>query len=427
MSRTPLRRRALATTVLYGLMLIGITLFLSWRANVTQQEIQRLVTVDSRAAEVLDEIVRNQNGYRQQWLASAGDSPKALSEITARYASLMQLVDTPALEQLDLTQLRRQIHSFEETVDRGALGWPTWPPSWRNAYLRELENESGAIVRTASFLRDRTRQRMENDLALLAREGRSTMWTAVAVAYIVAVISFAGARMMLGKVVKPLEDLARAAESIAAGDYSARAPIAGDREIAQLGQSFNEMASRIAATVDATEQRARTDELTSMPNFRAFREALGAEMERSDRYEYSFGLLVFDLDKFKKYNDTYGHLAGNDALRAVAAAIRASLRAVDFPARYGGEEFAAILPQLDEEGLAITAERIRRAVEAIPAIEGRSRLTVSIGGALYPSDGRSPEELFQIADERLYSAKQGGRNRVVTPGSPRARRRPATT
>jgi diguanylate cyclase (GGDEF)-like protein len=86
---------------------------------------------------------------------------------------------------------------------------------------------------------------------------------------------------------------------------------------------------------------------------------------------------------------------------------------VDFPARYGGEEFAVILPQIDTPALAAIAERIRSSIEAMPAPADGAKVTVSIGAAMYPDDGAKPDALFRAADERLYAAKEGGRNRLV--------------
>src|SRR6185503_7517764 len=158
--------------------------------------------------------------------------------------------------------------------------------------------------------------------------------------WILMLLGFAAVQITLRKVVQPIEELSSAADRVAAGDLTARAPVAGDREIATLGVAFNRMADELKA-------RARTDDLTALPNFRAFRERIDLEIERAERYPERFGILILDLDRFKKYNDTYGHLAGNDALRRTARAIREAVRTVDFPARYGGEEFAVILPQID--------------------------------------------------------------------------------
>jgi diguanylate cyclase (GGDEF)-like protein len=244
-------------------------------------------------------------------------------------------------------------------------------------------------------------------------QSRVLMSAGLAVAWIVVICSFAAVQITLRKVVRPLEHLARAADRIADGDLNARAPVAGDLEIAQLGTAFNHMADKLRA-------HARTDDLTDLPNFRAFREHIDNEISRAVRYPEQFGILVLDLDHFKLYNDRYGHLAGNDALQRVARALRIAVRAVDFPARYGGEEFAVIVPQIGAAGLATIAERVRALVESLPAPAGGAAVTISIGGALYPEDGTTVDALFHVADERLYQAKREGRNRVVIPA--RARR-----
>ena len=232
------------------------------------------------------------------------------------------------------------------------------------------------------------------------------MSSGLAIAWIVVLVSFAIVQVTLRKVVRPLEELSAAADKIATGDLNAHAPVAGDREIARLGVAFNHMADELKA-------RARTDDLTSLPNFRAFRERIDGEIDRASRYESRFGVLVLDLDRFKNYNDTYGHLAGNDALQRVARAIRETVRSVDFPARYGGEEFAVILPEIDAPAVATIAERVRVAVQSLPAPAGGANVTVSIGAAIYPIDGANAESLFKKADERLYEAKERGRNCVV--------------
>ena len=241
---------------------------------------------------------------------------------------------------------------------------------------------------------------------MLERESREMMTAGLAVAWILIICSFAAVQVTLRKVVRPIEELSLAADRIAAGDLGARAAVAGDFEVARLAAAVNHMADELKA-------HARTDELTLLPNFRAFQERIELEIERAERYPEQFGVLILDLDHFKKYNDTYGHLAGNDALQRVARVIREAVRTVDFPARYGGEEFAVIVPQIDGIALATIAERIRESIQLLPAPAGGAQLTVSIGAAIYPNDGKVADALFRAADERLYAAKTAGRNRVV--------------
>jgi diguanylate cyclase (GGDEF)-like protein/PAS domain S-box-containing protein len=168
---------------------------------------------------------------------------------------------------------------------------------------------------------------------------------------------------------------------------------------------------------------AMTDALTGLANRRAFDEALEREWQRTLREGSQMSLLLLDLDHFKSFNDTYGHQVGDDCLRAVATAVRTSVRASDFACRYGGEEIVVILPGTDAAGAFKAAESLRLAIEALalphvgkPA-DG-DRLTASIGVATAVSrDGgtvRLPEALLIAADAALYKAKHLGRNRIAT-------------
>jgi diguanylate cyclase (GGDEF)-like protein len=136
---------------------------------------------------------------------------------------------------------------------------------------------------------------------------------------------------------------------------------------------------------------------------------------------------MIDIDHFKRFNDTHGHAGGDEALRLVAATLRNTCRESDVVARYGGEEFALILPAVRSGRAQDLLERFRRVVAATPIkLYGRPRpvsVTISIGVACFPEDGLTSEQILACADERLYEAKEGGRDRVV--GPPRATARPA--
>jgi diguanylate cyclase (GGDEF)-like protein len=410
--RTHLRSRVFVLTGFFSLVLFAITFGLSWRARVAQERWQQLVGIETRAIYSLEELIRAQNAYRNRFAEEAANGTLA-PQSAQRYRSVSQLLLAEALIPVDLPVVRARVRSFQAIAIDTVLQWPASDPAARSALLSELTAASDGVSREAQVVVDSHKRSIAEQLPILERETRDLMITGLAVAWIVAIFSFAVARLTLAKVVRPLEDLSTAADRIAAGDLSARAPVRGDREIARLGTAFNRMAEALAASHSQLQQRARTDELTRLPNFRAFRERLDEEVERANRYEQGFGVLVLDLDRFKKYNDTYGHLAGNSALQRVAASIRETVRAVDFPARYGGEEFAVILPLADPDALAAVAERIRNGVETIPAPPEGSTITVSIGGAIYPEDAVTLDELFRVADARLYVAKENGRNRFV--------------
>ena len=150
------------------------------------------------------------------------------------------------------------------------------------------------------------------------------------------------------------------------------------------------------------------DELTGVYNFRYFQEKLDNEQKRSERYQHPLSLVVFDIDNFKKYNDTFGHDAGNVVLASVASILKDHIRQGDILARFGGEEFALLMPETDKTGAVTATERIRQAI-ASHDFPNR-KITVSAGVALYPEEARDTQELFQRADQYLYQAKACGRN-----------------
>lgn len=156
-----------------------------------------------------------------------------------------------------------------------------------------------------------------------------------------------------------------------------------------------------------------TDELTEVGNRRNFDVRMREEINRSTRFGHAFSLLLLDIDAFKKFNDEFGHPQGDAVLRGLGALMRSMSREGDVPCRVGGEEFAFILPETAKaDGLAF-AERMRRGVETtIMSPDGVRPVTISLGLAAFPEDGKSPEDLVRGADEALYDSKRGGRNRV---------------
>ena len=165
-----------------------------------------------------------------------------------------------------------------------------------------------------------------------------------------------------------------------------------------------------------TYELATTDPLTGVYNRRTFKELAEPNLSRSRRAHVPVSLLMLDLDHFKRINDTYGHLAGDDVLKGFATLVRNCLRKEDLLARYGGEEFVVLLPGSSQAAAAALAERIREQTAALPmeANGHRARVTVSIGSASEKGDTLpSLEAMLGRADEALYQAKREGRNRVV--------------
>jgi diguanylate cyclase (GGDEF)-like protein len=157
------------------------------------------------------------------------------------------------------------------------------------------------------------------------------------------------------------------------------------------------------------------DGLTQVFNKRYFLETLEREIGRAQRYRRELSLIIFDIDHFKKINDTYGHLAGDHVLKHLALVIKSRIRREDILSRYGGEEFAIILPEIDRDNAVQFAEKIRRLIEkAVFRFEDTEiPVTISIGVAAYGEGLEDVTEFIKVADERLYDAKVQGRNRVL--------------
>ena len=170
------------------------------------------------------------------------------------------------------------------------------------------------------------------------------------------------------------------------------------------------LALRASALRAEVERLADTDALTSLPNRRAFQEALARELAVATRRGEPCALIVLDVDHFKAVNDTYGHPAGDDVLRLVGRALADTARATDVAARYGGEEFVVVVPGCSSAAAMAVAERFRAAVAAG---SGQVRVTVSAGVAAFPADAADPAELVASADAALYRAKRLGRDRSV--------------
>lgn len=167
---------------------------------------------------------------------------------------------------------------------------------------------------------------------------------------------------------------------------------------------------------EAVYQMMTIDALTEMHNRRFFEDSFRREMLRAVRRRRSLMLLLLDIDHFKRINDEYGHLVGDEVLRALSARLRARVRGDEILARFGGEEFAIALPEVSvESGVAVAEEFRRLACESpIETSRGPVNVTLSIGAAHFDGQSRATgEELLQRADEKLYAAKRAGRNRVM--------------
>ena len=222
-------------------------------------------------------------------------------------------------------------------------------------------------------------------------------------------------------IIEPLLNLVQMAGQLSKGNLEARCDTHSMvSEFNILSHEFNQMAESLQKTNEKLSTLSLVDGLTNIANRRGFDKKLQEEWHRSSRTKRPISLLLVDIDFFKIFNDTYGHLAGDDCLRTIGLILKnIAHRSSDLPARYGGEEFAVILPETDKQGAYAIAELIHEQVaqREIPhkTSDISQYLTVSIGLATLRevTSIKSPIELIKIADEQLYKAKHEGRNKTT--------------
>jgi diguanylate cyclase (GGDEF)-like protein len=248
-----------------------------------------------------------------------------------------------------------------------------------------------------------------------------TIGSLVAVTMLLLIGGWYGAELMVLRNLRKLLDVAR---RVQAGDLTARTRLPGGREeISRLGEAFDQMAqslqerdAELQRALRETRELAITDPLTGLHNRRYLFELMGRELLKARRNRTPVAAILADIDHFKRFNDTWGHEAGDLVLKRVADVIREHVRGSDIGCRYGGEELAVILPQTTPEVAVERAERIRRGIAGLRLEHGGHPLdavTASFGVAIFPQHADNAEALLRAADDALYEAKRAGRNRVV--------------
>lgn len=239
---------------------------------------------------------------------------------------------------------------------------------------------------------------------------------------------------MSHNLLKPLADLRLGARRINEGMVGVKIPRTSRDEIGEAIGAFNEMAQRIALTETELQAKAKqlatqngklqnlneqlkklsmTDGLTGLFNHRHFWNLLNSELTRVNLYQGELGLILLDIDNFKRVNDQFGHSAGDRLISMIATVLKETVRETDIVSRYGGEEFAILLPDTSKEGVLVASEKIRSAVQKmvfkVPDTDITLSVTVSIGVSVFRGSRR---EFFNAADRALYCSKDEGKNRV---------------
>ena len=221
-------------------------------------------------------------------------------------------------------------------------------------------------------------------------------------------------RMVEKRVLRPLRHLTNVASRLAEGELDSRVELTRFRML-----DMRRLAATVNLMAEILEKLALTDSLTAVANRRQFDAVIAGEAKRSMRTKMGLALLLIDVDKFKDYNDLYGHYAGDLCLKQIAGALRGAVRRPsDLVARYGGEEFVVLLPDTDALGAHAVASDLLASVRGLEIAHGaweRGIVTISIGVAVSsPQPVIDPARLIERADQALYAAKQAGRDRALT-------------
>jgi diguanylate cyclase (GGDEF)-like protein len=226
-------------------------------------------------------------------------------------------------------------------------------------------------------------------------------------------------------IIRPILSLHHGAQIVASGNLNYRLSVMTRDEIGNLALEFNRMIQALSdmkkdldLKLEETHMLAITDPLTGLHNYRFFMEKITEEVNRAERYNRPLSIITMDIDNFKSYNDTHGHLRGDDLLRIFGSVIKQQTRITNFPCRTGGEEFTVILPETEKNEAVQLAERLRIAIENHPfpykETQPNGNLTISLGVASYVKGEMDLRSLIKMADDALYLAKRLGKNHVAT-------------
>jgi len=290
--------------------------------------------------------------------------------------------------------------------------------------MREANLFSESVVEKVGRFQELTEQEMSKisgTAVSKAARVQFVFYTTLAAAILFTVFLF----LYLSRfIIHPILNLYQGAQIVASGDLDYRLSIKTSDEIGDLAKEFNRMIQAISVMkkeldhkIEETRQLAITDALTNLYNHRFCIEKLNDEIKRAERYDRPLSIILADIDFFKNYNDANGHLRGDDLLRIFGSVLKSQMRNADFVCRTGGEEFVVILPETEEAVAIQIAERLRTSIENHPfpykeTQPGRN-LTVSLGVASYIKGQMALEKFIKAADDALYQAKRGGRNKVA--------------
>lgn len=359
------------------------------------------------------------------WLKDAQEAKRALER---NIAELLQVAEG----NIELTNTVQRIQSMQEEYFRKAevIAQSKGSIEEKSSKLTKEYNELLVKVFNETNRLNELKQNKLREASVSVREQVNQLKQVGAVLAMI----FLPILIILGGVIyvttaSPIEKLTKIIKSVSENDFKDMSAVVkgseefierrkSNDEISRLARALRNFGQQIEDKTKELENLVITDEKTKLFNFRHFKSELQAEIARAKRFGEAVSLIMIDADKFKHYNDTNGHILGDEALIKMAKLMKTHCRETDKPARFGGEEFAILLPRTTKEEAVVLAERIRKAIEDAVFVNQEKQpggnFTASLGVASYPEDCTDAETLINAADKALYKAKEKGRNRVET-------------
>lgn len=408
---------ALATMLALLLVIAAVSLYTLTNMRKTIEEVVEETTEEGQPILNLLHSVQKSDHSGHDYLTYVTDYERfRYTEAAAKTIKAFESTLTAPFEDKEEKKLVRRAFIKWKVVHNLIISHSTdKDPVIKLQYMRKIDSQIEEIEQALVDALGRTQHEM-NEM----ESGTSFLWRLTSILIIfISILALAIAiflwNWLVSGITGPLEHLAKNIKAVGIDEHPIEAEGLSDDEMGRLVRAVNDMAGRVYSDANALKDMAEHDELTGLYNHRALMGLLEDEVVRSLRYNRFFSFILLDVDNFKEINDTYGHVAGDEAMKQLAVMIKESIREVDKVARYGGDEIAIILPETKGSKALAMADRIRLGVAAqyvlLPGGEMKP-IEISVGLAEYPGGKDTVRDLIEAADGALYDAKRSGRNTV---------------